>query len=106
MPVNPYAVLLALSEDERRQLTLLTEDDDLFDSAICGSMHYWRDHLLPRYGDPVLCRQVFLLHAKLKLLRGIAHPGFDTKVMAALLLTLADRVEARVSDETEGFDCG
>ena len=99
-----YAKFLALSEEENRQLEMLIQEDDQFAEAVENSVRFWREHLRALYPDPTHCRQLFLAHTALKSAKCASKHTFGPRVMNALILTLADRVEVRVRqlDRQEG----
>ena len=98
MPLRFYPEFCALDEDERRQFQLLTEEDDGFASAVAASAEYWRSHLRPKCRDTVQCRRLFLARAALKTAACGIRFGFGRKVLMALVLVIADKVEERVAE--------
>jgi hypothetical protein len=98
MPLNFYPEFCALDEEESRQFRLLTEEDDGFTSAITASAEYWRSHLRPKCRDTVQCRRLFLARAAIKTAGCGIHFGFGRKVLMALALAVADKVEERVAE--------
>lgn len=95
--MNIYCSLLNLTSEECRQLAVLIEEDGMFEATVSSCSQFWRDHLRALYPDPALCRQMFLATSLVRLAKGERKHCFSPRVLAAMLLTLADLVESRVN---------